>query len=496
MSQTQTHLQAPGEKQFFGHPRGLATLFFTEMWERFSYYGLRGLLVLFLTAALADGGFAFADSTAGAILGLYTASVYLLSLPGGWIADRILGQRSAVFWGGVVIAAGHFTMALGSKVLFFVGLCLVAVGTGLLKPNVSAIVGELYSDRGARRDAGFSIFYMGINLGAFLGPIICGYLGENINWHLGFGAAGVGMLAGLIQYRMGDAYLKEAGLLQEDALDKRSGAIRALIAGVAVVTVITVLLWLLNRAGTVNVTIEAIAGGAGVTIVSIAVLYFAYLMAMGGLAADEKKRVTYIFILFIGAAMFWAGFEQAASTLNLFAERLTDRTIGSWEMPTSWLQSVNALFIILLAPVVGSLWVRLDERNPSIPVKFGWGLVLLGVGFFVLAWGASFATPENPVSPMWLVVTYFFHTVGELALSPVGLSSVTKLAPHRLVGQMMGVWFMGTSLGNLIAGMAAGQLESLSPPTLFTTVGAIAAGAGLVYFVFHRPIKHLGPDVK
>ncbi|MCA9736817.1 MAG: peptide MFS transporter, partial [Gemmatimonadetes bacterium] len=410
-----------------------ATLFFTEMWERFSYYGLRGLLVLFLTAAVADGGMAMSDSTAGAILGLYTASVYLLALPGGWIADRLLGQRSAVFWGGVVIAAGHFTMAMGSATLFFVGLCLVALGTGLLKPNVSAMVGDLYADRGARRDAGFSIFYMGINLGAFLGPIICGYLGESINWHLGFGAAGVGMIIGLIQYRFGDRYLGTAGLPDTGDAGARSRAARGLILGTALCVVVAGLLWLLDTNGTLSLSIEAIAGGTGVTIVSIAVLYFAYLMAMGGLDADEKKRVTYIFILFVGAAMFWAGFEQAASTLNLFAERLTDRTFGSWEMPTSWLQSVNSLFIILLAPVVGSLWVALDRRNPSIPVKFGAGLALLGVGFFVLAWGASFATPDNPVSPMWLVVTYFFHTVGELALSPVGLSSVTKLSPHRLV---------------------------------------------------------------
>ena len=484
------------EKQFFGHPRGLATLFFTEMWERFSYYGLRGLLVLYLTATLADGGMELTDATAGAILGLYTAAVYLLALPGGWIADRVLGQRSAVFWGGVIIAAGHFSMALGSDTLFFLGLALVATGTGLLKPNVSAMVGDLYEDKGARRDAGFSIFYMGINLGAFLGPIICGYLGEGIDWHLGFGAAGVGMVLGLIQYRMGDAYLLDAGTLEQDALSTKPAAVRGLLLGLGACAVLLAVGWFLDNSGTIDLSAERIAGGTGVFIVSIAILYFIYLMVLGGLGGDEKKRVTYIFILFLGAAMFWAGFEQAASTLNLFAERLTDLNIGSFEMPASWLQSVNALFIIILAPVVGALWVWLDNRSPSIPIKFGMGLVLLGIGFLVLAWGASFATPENPVSPMWLVVTYFFHTVGELALSPVGLSSVTKLSPHRLVGQMMGVWFMGTSLGNLIAGMAAGSMSTMAPPQLFRSVGLIAVGAGLVYFVFARPIRKLGPDVQ
>ena len=277
------------EKQFFGHPRGLATLFFTEMWERFSYYGLRGLLVLYLTATLADGGMELTDATAGAILGLYTAAVYLLALPGGWIADRVLGQRSAVFWGGVIIAAGHFSMAMGSDTLFFFGLALVATGTGLLKPNVSAMVGDLYADKGARRDAGFSIFYMGINLGAFLGPIICGYLGEGIDWHLGFGAAGVGMVLGLIQYRMGDAYLLDAGQLEAEALSKKPAAVRGLMLGLAACAVLLAVGWFLDSSGTVDLSAERIAGGTGVFIVSIAILYFVYLMVLGGLAGDEKE---------------------------------------------------------------------------------------------------------------------------------------------------------------------------------------------------------------
>jgi len=463
------------------------------MWERFSYYGMRGLLVLFLTATVADGGMEMSVAKAGAIYGLYTAGVYLSALPGGWIADRLLGQQSAVFWGGVIIAAGHFSMAMGSEALFFTGLVLIVIGTGLLKPNVSAVVGDLYTDKGARRDAGFSIFYMGINIGGFLGPLVCGALGEGRNWHLGFGAAGVGMVLGLIQYRLGLKHLGGVGLLDPDARAALPSTRRTFFTGLAVVWAVAAGLWMLANARGFGV--EQFAGATGVGIVIIAVAYFAYLMLFGGLQAGEHQRVVYIFLLFIGASLFWAGFEQAGSSMNLFAEGLTDRMIGGWEMPASWLQSVNSMFIILLAPVFGMLWVWLRDRNPSIPVKFGLGLVLLGIGFFVLAWGASFATLENGVSPMWLVVTYFLHTSGELCLSPVGLSSVTKLSPKRLVGQMMGVWFMGTALGNLIAGLAAGRLESMSASGLFSTVATATVGAGILYLVLSRPIKNLAPDV-
>ena len=484
--------------RFFGHPGGLSTLFFTEMWERFSYYGMRGLLVLYLTAAMTEGGMGMADSTAAAIYGLYTAGVYLAALPGGWIADRLLGQKGAVFWGGVIIAAGHFSMAVPSTASFFLGLLLIVIGTGLLKPNVSAIVGDLYPEGGARRDAGFSVFYMGINLGAFLGPILCGYLGENVDWHLGFGAAGIGMVLGLIQYKLGLGRLEGAGELQPSAHATRGAAWRTLLAGVAIVSAIVVGVTMLDRAGTLAVTFEGVARVSAWIIVSIAVLYFLSVTMFGDLNAGERKRVLYIFLLFIGAALFWGGFEQAGSSMNLFAERLTDLNVGSWEAPASWLQSVNALFIIMLAPVFGMVWVRLSarDREPSIPVKFGLGLVLLGMGFFVLAWGASFTEGGTLVSPMWLIVTYFLHTCGELCLSPVGLSSVTKLSPTRLVGQMMGVWFMGSALGNLAAGLVAGYFETMPLVRLFGTVAAVVVGGGLVYLVFSRPIKSLAPGLE
>ena len=486
----------PGENSFFGHPRGLATLFFTEMWERFSFYGGRGILILFMTAAVTTGGLGMTAVTAAAIYGLYTASVYLFALPGGWVADRLLGQRSSVFWGGLLIAAGNFGVALhgsGGMPAFYAGLVLIVLGTGLLKPNVSTIVGELYPEGGARRDAGFSIFYMGINIGAFVAPLICGYLGENIDWHLGFAAAGVGMVLGLIQYRFGWGHLGEAGKFREEARAGKPQALRQLMLGMMLVAIIALALYWLGSRGTINITLEGAAQATGVIILAIAVLFFGSVLSFGGLDSVEKKRVVVIFILFLGASIFWAGFEQAASSLNLFAERLTDRNVFGWEAPASWLQSINPLFIITLAPVFGWLWVWLDQRKkePSLPLKFGLGLVLLCVGFLVIAWGATYTVEGQLVSPGWLVATYFLHTCGELCLSPVGLSSITKLAPPKFVGQMMGTWFMGAALGNLIAGLVAGQFETLPLPQLFLTVSISVGLVGVLFFLFARPIKKL-----
>jgi len=486
----------PSEGHFFGHPRGLSTLFFTEMWERFSYYGMRGLLVLFMVEAVQSGGMGLTDGTAAAIYGMYTAGVYLFCLPGGCMAYRLLCKRRAVFIGCMIIAAGHFSMAIPGAPFFFAGLILIVCGTGLLKPNVSAVVGDLYPEGGARRDAGFSVFYMGINLGAFIGPLIVGYLGENIGWHLGFSAAGIGMVLGLIQYKLGDKYLGSAGLLSEEAQRETGSAWRMFAMGVALVVVVGAALFGLSSAGTLPLTLQGAAQATGVVIVSLAAIYFIVALLFFGLDADEKKRVILIFLLFLGSAMFWSGFEQAGSSMNLFAERLTDRMIFGWEAPASWLQSVNPLFIIILSPVAGALWLRLGDRAPSIPAKFGIGLALLGIGFLVLAWASVYTGDGNRVTPVWLIVTYFLHTCGELALSPVGLSSVTKLSPKRLVGQMMGIWFMGTALGNLIAGLVAGQFESLPLVQLFGAVAALAIGSGLFFLVFKGPISRLAGGVR
>jgi POT family proton-dependent oligopeptide transporter len=483
----------PADRQWFGHPRGLSTLFFTEMWERFSYYGMRGILFLFLVANVQTGGFGMTDRIASAIYGLYVANVYLLALPGGWIADRILGQRRAVFVGGCIIAAGHFSMAIPTVPTFYLGLCLIACGTGLLKPNVSAIVGDLYPEGGARRDAGFSVFYSGINLGALLGPLVCGYLGERINWHLGFGAAGVGMVLGLVQYRLGGKHLGGSGLRSAEAseatADRRSR--RQLLVGLLVIAGAVLLLFALQAAGLLHLTLVGVAQAAGFVMLALAVLYFGSVLLFGGLNTAERKRIAVIFVFFLAAVLFWAGYEQAGSSMNLFAERLTNRMILGWEMPTSFLQSVNPTFIILFAPLVGILWVRLRSRGPSTPAKMGYGLGLLALGFFLLAWGATYTASGTKVSPMWLVGAYFLHTIGELCLSPVGLSSVTKLAPRRLVGQMMGTWFMGTALGNLIAGLAAGGFVALPIAKLFRSVGWITGGAGLVLLLFSPLIVRL-----
>jgi proton-dependent oligopeptide transporter, POT family len=490
---------APGQRGFFGHPRGLATLFFTEMWERFSYYGMRALLILFMTAAVEKGGLGFDTQKAGAIYGLYTSGVYLAAMPGGWLADHLIGQRRAVLFGGIIIALGHFSMALPGTFFFYLGLLLIVLGTGLLKPNISTMVGDLYPEGGARRDAGFSIFYMGINIGAFSAPLVVGWLGERVDWHVGFGAAGVGMGFGVLQYVLGGKYLGEVGRSPKNGVTppaepgRHRKARSSRLLGLGVVGVLVVL-GVLQLLGVVDLmSAVGLASAGGLIIVSLALAFFAYMFTAGGLDSVEKRRLGVIGVLFICSAIFWAGFEQAGSSLNLFARELTDRTFLGWEMPASFLQSVNALLIIGLAPAFAWLWVWLNKRGlePASPAKFSMGLVLLGAGFGVMVVASLAAAAGHKVSPLWLVLTYLLHTFGELSLSPVGLSTVTKLAPHRMVGLMMGVWFMSMSLGNLIAGRVAGLFETMPLPRLFGAVAATAIAAGLLLALFVRPIRRL-----
>jgi POT family proton-dependent oligopeptide transporter len=489
---------SPGATRWLGHPRGLATLFFTEMWERFSYYGMRALLILYMTAAAtgANPGLGLGTRDAAAVYGIYTAFVYLLALPGGWAADRLWGARNTVFAGGCIIACGHFSMAapligLPEIPSFTLGLTLIVAGTGLLKPNISVMVGELYPEGGARRDAGFSIFYMGINLGGMFGPLLCGFLAENFNWHWGFSLAGFGMVLGLIQYRRGATHLGDAGLYKahHTSPGRKPAPLLALLLAVFIGVTIA---FGSAKTGFV-ISLGAIAEWLGAAVISLAGLYFAYLFLLGGLSRDEKKRLAVIVWLFVLAALFWSGFEQAGSSLNLFAYTLTDRNILGWEMPASWLQSINPLFIIALAPIFGTLWTWSARRNadPSLAMKFALGLIALSVGFFVIAWGAANTSPENPASPAWLIVTYFLHTCGELCLSPVGLSAMTKLAPRGRVGQMMGVWFIAAALGNLIAGLVAGSLEDLSPDALFWKVAMFTGAAGLIAVLASPALRRL-----
>jgi POT family proton-dependent oligopeptide transporter len=494
------------DRSFFGHPRGLATLFFTEMWERFSFYGLRPLLVLFMTAALANGGFGFDRTQASAIVGIYAASVYLASLPGGWVADRLLGLRRAIQVGAVFISAGHISIALsafaGSQLPFFLGLILIVIGTGLLKPNISAIVGDLYPEGGARRDAGFSIFYMGINIGATVGQIVTGGLGEKVGWHWGFGAAGVGMLFGLILYTLrAPKTLGSIGVEPTRDPDpaRQARQVRNVKLTLAVGATLLVLAIVLVASGAVPVSAAAIAQSMTYVLVGTAVLYFAYIFSAGGLTSDEKKRVVVIFVLFLFAAIFWAAFEQAPTSLNLFAADFTDRQAGGFEVPATWFQSVNSFFIILLAPVFAALWVTLARRGLELssPAKFSLGLFLAGVGFLlmiipardILAGGIG-----TRVSPWWLVASYFFQTLGELCLSPVGLSSMTKLSPRKYVGQMMGIWFLATAVGNLIAGLAGGHIDPTNLeqiPRLFVLTTAFLMGSAVVLALLIIPIRRM-----
>lgn len=485
------------KKSWFGHPSGLSTLFFTELWERFSYYGMRGLLVLFMVDAVEKGGMGLNDRTASSIYGLYTAFVYLAALPGGWIADRLIGAQRAVWIGGLIIAAGHFTLAIPSTKAFFLGLILVVIGTGFLKPNISAIVGQLYPEGGARRDAGFTIFYMGINMGAFLGPLICSYLGEQVNWHLGFGAAGVGMLFGVAQYKLSAARLGDAGLraVKSHKQMNAAGFDKAwylVIGGFAIVG-LTVILGLSEL-----ITFDALSLAQNTTyvIVGIAFAFFIYVFAFGNLTTVERSRTLVIVILFVTSAVFWSGFEQAGSSLTLFADRYTERMLFSFEVPAGWFQSLNPFYIVVLAPIFASVWVKLARRqlDPSMPAKFALGLIILGLGFLIMVAAAKLVAAGNEAAPYWLILTYLLHTLGELCLSPVGLSSVTKLAPKRFVGQMMGIWFLATSLGNLIAGLLAGRFnpESLNEmPGLFMQIVVVSVGSGVLLLLFVKPIKKL-----
>ena len=482
------------------HPTGLRTLFFTEMWERMSYYGMRALLVLFMVDTIENGGLGFSDQTATALYGLYTAAVYMVMLPGGWIADRLLGAQKTVWYGGITIMCGHFILAIPSFYTFFIGLLFVIIGTGLLKPNISAIVGELYLPNDPRRDAGFTIFYMGINLGGALGPLICSALGESetFGWHYGFAAAGIGMLFGLAQFYISAQRLGEAGLKPslnpddpEDRKKIRTGW-RFVLAGMGIVLIVTGLL----LGQMISIDPQVLAENATFLIAAIAAAYFFYLFVFGELSEIEKKRLVVIIILFIASAIFWAGFEQAGSSLTLFAERYTDRMVGSFEIPAGWFQSLNPTFIIVLAPLYSALWIGLARRHmdPSTPAKFAIGLIILALGFAVMVGAAQLVVAGNKVLPTWLIFTYLLHTMGELALSPVGLSAMTKLAPKRYVGQMMGVFFLGASLGNIIAGLIAGEFKAEAVdqmPDLYIQIVWTSAGCGLLLALFTRPIRKL-----
>lgn len=454
-------------RTFFGHPIGLGTLFFTELWERFSYYGMRALLILFMTAMAVEGGLGIDDQTAGAIYGLYTAGVYLAALPGGWLADRVFGQQNAIWYGGIIIAAGHIVLALPGFGLaseaygFFIGLVLIVIGTGLLKPNISSCVGELYPEGGAREDAGYVIYYMGINVGAFLGPLVCGWLRINWGWHYGFAAAAVGMIIGLVVFRMTRKNLGGFGQQPHPVPENKQAATRLMRNGIYAVTALIFVLAVLGLEGVIEINATRLSEIWVYVIVAVAILFFGRVLMDGSLTTIDRKRTVVLIALFLGAALFWSGFEQAGSSLNLFADRYTAREMLGVVMPAEWFQSLNPLYILIFAPFFSALWINLGRRNmdPSIPLKFALGFAQLGIGFGFMWIAASMIQDGSQVLPTWLLLTYLFHTTGELCLSPIGLSATSKLAPKPYYSQMMGMWFMGAALGNLLAGLIAGEFH-------------------------------------
>jgi proton-dependent oligopeptide transporter, POT family len=496
---TKTTLEAArADTSFFGHPRGLATLFFTEMWERFSYYGMRAILILFMTASVAKGGLGFPVVKAGAIYGFYTAMVYLMGLPGGWVADRIFGQRRAVLYGGILIVAGEFALMSPGVVGFYGGLGLLIFGTGLLKSNASTMVGQLYAQSDRRRDSGFSIYYMGINLGALISPLICGYVGERINWRLGFGIAGLGMLVGLVQYLLGARHLGSAGLDPVPPASPEAGKRmkRNVALGAVAAAVVLGAVGLLAMSGLIVLTAEGVSAGLGVVLILVSAAIFAWLLLGRGWSLMERKRSGAMLVLFLASATFWAAYEQGGSSLNLFAERSTRNIIFGFNYPASWFQFVQPLFVMALAPAFAWLWIALGKLEPSIPTKFALGLLFGGVAFLILVPPARVAMAGGLVSPWWLTGTYFLQTVGEMCLSPVGLSAFSKLAPARVAGMMMGLFFVSISIGDYLAGTAASLYESLPLPMLFGVVAIISFAATAVLVVLIKPTVKLMAGVK
>jgi proton-dependent oligopeptide transporter, POT family len=483
----------PGsEWTFFGHPRGLATLFMTEMWERFSYYGMRALLPLYLVA---PAGLHFSAGAATAIYSVYVSLVYLLALPGGWVADRFLGPRKTVAVAGVVIMSGHLALALPTTGTFFAGLALVAIGSGLLKANISTMVGHLYEGPDdPRRDGGFTIFYIGINVGAFAAPLAIGTIGENVNWHLGFGLAALGMALGLAQFLLGTRHLSHRSDIvptplpaEQKAATLRKGliwlAIAAVFYGVVGFTGHFTLNWAL-----IPLTVIGL-------IVPIVVI--TRILRDKDLDATERSKVSAYVWFFVAAAVFWMIYDQGGSTLSLFADGKAENSVLGWDFPVSWYQSVNPVMIMALAPVFAWAWLWLNRRGkePSTIVKFSSGLVLVGASFFLFLAPLSIAEGGHKAAALWLVAIYFTQTVGELLLSPVGLSVTTKMAPAKYASQMMGVWFLAVTAGDATTGLLSIAEVDLNKTGIVALEAVLAVIAGVAVWMYRKKVKQLMGDV-
>lgn len=480
-------------KDFLGHPGGLSTLFFTEMWERMSYYGMRALLVLFMTASMQEGGLAITVASATAIYGLYTGSVYFMGLPGGWIADRLIGGQKAVWYGALIIMMGHIVLAIPSDTTFFIGLVLVVLGTGLLKPNIGAMVGQLYSPEDQRRDAGYTLYYMGINIGSVIGYIVCGWLQVNMGYHWAFGAAAIGMGIGLIQYSK--TLHKLEGVSSEPTVRLSPSGQKKSWTVIGVFLVALTIVAFLMITGSLSFDPVTLAQYVAVGITAVFLAYYAGIYMYGNLTGNEKRSLGALFLVCLASIFFWAGFEQAGSSLNLFGRDYTDRIMGTFEIPPAWFQSANSFFIILLSPFFAALWVNLGKKmiTPSYGIKCAVGLVIMATGFIVMFFAAQLAASGLKVAPYWLVATYFLHTVGELCLSPVALSAVSKLSPRRFSGQMMGVFVLTYSIGNVVAGLLAGNFDPENVdqmPNLYLQISLFTIAIGIVIALFTLKTKH------
>lgn len=496
------------DRAFFGHPKPLRGLFFTELWERFSFYGIRPLLILYMSAMIIDGGLGLDRPTAAAIVGLYAGSMYLITIFGGWIADNWLGQARSVWYGSIIIALGHLSIALTAwfdQLFFYLGLVFIVLGTGLFKTCISVIVGTLYAAQDSRRDAGFSIFYMGINMGAFISPLLAGLLIQDYGWHWGFGVGGIGMLIALVIFRcISVPQLEKFDQLNgipstwQGATHYNPKAPKIVAGFIGVLTALIILISL----GILKINVVALVTYLTVIICLTIAGYFTYLLAFSKTTQKEKKQLLICFILLIVAALFWSAFEQKPTTINLFAQDFTDRTILGFQVPTVWFQSINALFIIMFAPLMAWLWVKLGRANKDLSyiTKFIIALLLAGVGFMIMVFASKAILAGGSgtlISPMWLVTTILFLTFGELCLSPVGLSTMTKLAPDIIRGQVMGLWFTASALGNLIAGLIGGQvsLETVNDlPNLFLRCAIALVIGALVLWALKKPILKLIAD--
>ncbi|MFM1917279.1 MAG: hypothetical protein RJB01_794 [Actinomycetota bacterium] len=487
---------ATNSRKIFGQPAGLTVLATTELWERFSFYGMRAILVLYLTAGLSQAGSAgpglgLDAGAAAAIYGSYLALVYVTPIGGGWIADRVVGARRAVLIGGIVIASGHFSMALPTEISFWLGLLLIALGTGLLKPSISAMVGELY--RGStqtRQDAGFSIFYMGINIGAFLAPLLVGSLAAIKGWHWGFALAGIGMCVALIIYIAGRRTLGDAGNKPRNPVPTREleKVVVAALAGIGIFVMV---------AAGVGVSrgdfIQGVATTLAWTVVLIALIYIWRMFHRSRIRYTERERsrlkgFMYLFVLSI---FFWMIFDQAGSTLTIFAQNWTSRDIGAWEMPAAWLQSLNPIMIIIFAPIFAWLWIKLANRAPSVPLKFAIAIVGMGLSFVILVIPGISADDKAMSAVWWLVVAYLIQTWSELLLSPTGLSAACTLAPQGMTSQVLALWFLSTAIGDAVGGQILDAISGRGFAFIFAFFGILALVVGSLALAFVKPVKRL-----